>query len=214
MTDQKLTNRGELEELPADGDLIHVVDVSDTTDSAEGTSKKWKILTWLKTLFAALSGATFTGDIKVNTTKYPLEGSTSRNIQRVISIYIVPGGTPNTNISIVLRDTSLGTWNAPSMDNATNLAKDATSGSWSLSADGKTITLDVPPAIVTCNGISMLAGRWNTAEAVPYYVFPLISGGNLAFQISRVGSGTALDWTAVMDANDTMSLMISFITST
>lgn len=40
MADQRLTDRSALAETPADGDLIHVVDVSDTTDSADGTSKK------------------------------------------------------------------------------------------------------------------------------------------------------------------------------
>jgi hypothetical protein len=53
MADKKLTDiTTELEEVPHDDDLIHVVDVSDTTDDATGTSKKWKIITWLKTLFA------------------------------------------------------------------------------------------------------------------------------------------------------------------
>lgn len=39
MTQQKLTDRTELTST-ATGDLVHVVDVSDTTDSADGTSKK------------------------------------------------------------------------------------------------------------------------------------------------------------------------------
>lgn len=37
---QKLTDRTALAETPASGDLVHIVDVSDTTDSASGTSKK------------------------------------------------------------------------------------------------------------------------------------------------------------------------------
>lgn len=37
---QKLTERTELAEAPASGDWFHIVDVSDTTDSAQGTSKK------------------------------------------------------------------------------------------------------------------------------------------------------------------------------
>jgi hypothetical protein len=53
MADKKLTGlTTELEEVPHDDDIIHVVDTSDTTDDATGTSKKWKIITWLKTLFA------------------------------------------------------------------------------------------------------------------------------------------------------------------
>ena len=35
-----LTTRTELNATPADGDLVHIVDVSDTTDNAAGTSKK------------------------------------------------------------------------------------------------------------------------------------------------------------------------------
>ena len=42
MANRKLTSRNSLTE-GADNDLIHIVDVSDTTDSAGGTSKK---ITW------------------------------------------------------------------------------------------------------------------------------------------------------------------------
>lgn len=35
-----LTTRTELTETPADNDLLHIIDVSDTTDGANGTSKK------------------------------------------------------------------------------------------------------------------------------------------------------------------------------
>jgi hypothetical protein len=54
MADKRLTDVTitELEEVPHDNDLIHIVDVSDTADDATGTSKKWKIITYLKTLFA------------------------------------------------------------------------------------------------------------------------------------------------------------------
>ena len=37
---QPLTLRTELAETPASGDFLHVIDVSDTTDSPDGTSKK------------------------------------------------------------------------------------------------------------------------------------------------------------------------------
>lgn len=40
MATQKITERTELNARPADGDLVHIVDVSDTTDNADGTSKK------------------------------------------------------------------------------------------------------------------------------------------------------------------------------
>lgn len=40
MADQRLTDRSALGATPATGDFFHVVDVSDTTDNAAGTSKK------------------------------------------------------------------------------------------------------------------------------------------------------------------------------
>lgn len=54
----KLTDRNELQESPDNDDLIHIVDVSDTTDSPEGTSLKIKISTFfsgLTSIFAPLS---------------------------------------------------------------------------------------------------------------------------------------------------------------
>ena len=41
MVDQKVTDMTELT-TPADEDIIYIIDVSDTTDSSEGTSKKIK----------------------------------------------------------------------------------------------------------------------------------------------------------------------------
>lgn len=38
-----LTDRNELAQTPASGDFVHVVDVSDTTDNPQGTSKKMTI---------------------------------------------------------------------------------------------------------------------------------------------------------------------------
>lgn len=43
--------------VPASGDLIPLIDVSDTTDDATGTSKKWTWLDFLRELFATRFGA-------------------------------------------------------------------------------------------------------------------------------------------------------------
>jgi len=40
MAEERLDEQTALTATPADGDLIHVVDVSDTTDNANGSSKK------------------------------------------------------------------------------------------------------------------------------------------------------------------------------
>jgi hypothetical protein len=84
MANQKLTDKTSLTEF-ADGDLIHVVDVSDTTGSAQGTSKKsaWSLFkSTLKTYFDGFYQTTlgFTPEnvankenttIDTDTTKYP-----------------------------------------------------------------------------------------------------------------------------------------------
>ena len=41
---ERLTQQTELDESPADGDLVHVVDISDTTDNAAGSSRKMTVL--------------------------------------------------------------------------------------------------------------------------------------------------------------------------
>lgn len=52
MADQKLTDRSELSSL-ATGDKIHIVDVSDTTDDATGSSK-WFLISTLSSYLASL----------------------------------------------------------------------------------------------------------------------------------------------------------------
>jgi len=57
MADQKLTARDALTS-PADGDLLYIHDISDTTDDAGGTSKKITRTNYLKTNLAAFDGKT------------------------------------------------------------------------------------------------------------------------------------------------------------
>ena len=140
-------------------------------------------------------------------------GSVFRNV--VVSI--TPGATPGTNINISKQDAAgYGTYNAPSITNATNLAKDATSGSFSLNATGKQITLDITETIIAPISVSINRGKWNTAEQLPYYIFPYVSDGNLSFKLYKVGgsSGNEIDWTTVLDASDQIYFTFSFITAT
>jgi len=68
MADQKLTDRTELTAF-ATGDKVHVVDVSDTTDNAQGTSKWYLISTlsgYLASLAQTLTNKTLTSPV-INT---------------------------------------------------------------------------------------------------------------------------------------------------
>lgn len=64
MSVSKLTDRTELAATPANGDLLHVVDIDDTTGSAEGTSKKITV----QNLLSAASGGGGASTITVRNT--------------------------------------------------------------------------------------------------------------------------------------------------
>lgn len=63
---QKITDRSELATTPASGDLLHIVDVSDTTDSAQGTSKKIQYSNLVPTISSA--STTTSGTVELATT--------------------------------------------------------------------------------------------------------------------------------------------------
>lgn len=91
MPQSKLTDRTELAATPANGDLLHVVDISDTTGSAEGTSKKITV----QNLLAAASGGG--GGAQVLTVR----NNTGSTINAATAVYIdgITGSTPTINIA-------------------------------------------------------------------------------------------------------------------
>lgn len=64
---QKLTDRTELATTPDNADLMHVIDVSDTTDSAEGTSKKVTVANLLAGATVADASTTVKGKVELAT---------------------------------------------------------------------------------------------------------------------------------------------------
>ena len=62
MIDQRLTAKTELNETPHNDDVIHIVDVSDTTHGPEGTSKKIKYSNLVE---GSSSGVSNTQDVAV-----------------------------------------------------------------------------------------------------------------------------------------------------
>jgi len=90
MAQSKLTDRTELAATPANGDLLHVVDIDDTTGSAAGTSKKITV----QNLLAAASGG---GGAQVLTVR----NNTGSTINAATAVYIdgVTGSTPTINLA-------------------------------------------------------------------------------------------------------------------
>lgn len=72
---QKLTQRTVLATTPDNADLMHVVDVSDTTDSAEGTSKQVTIANLLAGATVADASTTVKGKVELATDAETLTGT-------------------------------------------------------------------------------------------------------------------------------------------
>ena len=198
---------------PSLAELVYVKGVTSAIQTQLGTKAPLADPTFTGTVGAA--AITATADIKANTNNFVVEGSTARSVLRSVFLNITPGATPNTNINCSAFTTvAYGSYNSPTSTNATNLAKSGTSGSWSLDASGTVLSLNFTESVIGIMGLSFEWAKWNTAEAVPYYIQAVIATGNIDFYITKVGSTTALDWTAVMDANDNMAFLFSCITST
>lgn len=144
-----------------------------------------------------------------------IEGDGAKAVFRSVYFRFIPGSIPNTNLNAIAYVGAIyGSYNPPAITDAVNLAKGGTSGSWSLNATGDVLTLTLAQAMNGFVAISIVNGKWNSAEAVPYFIRALPSGNNINFYIYRVGSVTPLDWTSILDAGDDIRFMLSFLTST
>jgi hypothetical protein len=151
--------------------------------------------------------------VLTNCTGYPnvlLGDGTTGRVDRSIGFNIEPGATPGTNINIAYL--SALSWNAPLTSDATNLAASGTSGSFALSADGKTITYNPTPNIIAINSITIVRSKLNTASATTYYVYPGLSSGNLLLQIEPHGTPGIVDWRTILNSGDVLRIFISMKT--
>lgn len=73
MAEQRLTDQSELNETPADDDVLHIVDVSDTTDDDDGSSKKIKVSNLLGS--AGVQTETPTGDVDSSNTTFTVNNT-------------------------------------------------------------------------------------------------------------------------------------------
>jgi len=144
---------------------------------------------------------------------YALEGySTGKNVFRTTDLILQPGSTPNTDISV---SASAAAFNKPTIFNATDMAKTETSGSFTLSADGQDLTLDVTPDVVAVVSITITCHDLNSSSTTEIY-FPYITtgGSNLIIKIRKRGSTDDVDWVSILDAGDYFTFTIIYITST
>ncbi len=147
---------------------------------------------------------------------HPVEGyPTGRNVIRSLHITIIPGGTPNTNITCSSSTTIGRVFNPPSVTTGTNLAKSGTEGSFSLDATGAILTIDLTETVLGVLGHSIDTHDINSSSTTELYtIFCYVDSGNLIVTIKVRPSQTDADFIDVIDSGDKLAFKVSFMTST
>ncbi len=146
---------------------------------------------------------------------FVLEGyPTGRNVLRSFALRIAPGGTPGTNITVT-GISSGRSFNAPSISDGTNIAKSGSSGSFALSADGLTITMDITEDVIGIISSSFKRQNINNSSTtVVYTLVVAFTGANVTISFNPIGSNSIVDMLTVMQAADIADIYISLVTST
>jgi len=162
------------------------------------------------------SGATVHAGNVISNSNHAVEGyATGRNVIRSIRLNISPGDTPNTNISVDHDTTAGRSFNTPSLTDGTNIANNASSGSFALNDGSTRINIDVN------NAIGMLAdsvlvhdlNSSSTSAGEIYFTNTVISSNDLSVSIFKTGSDALVDWRTILDAGDSMTILITYMAS-
>ncbi len=147
---------------------------------------------------------------------FVVEGdTTTRCVLRAILLDLTPGATPGTNINITQATNATFGFNGPTITNATNLAAAGSSGSFSLDAGGTLITMDLTENIIGIINVAVTAHDVNSSSVTEMYVIsPKIDSSNIQFRVKKRGNTNNVDWRTILDAADTMSILLAFVTST
>ena len=111
-----------------------------------------------------------------------------------------------------LKCTLSNVWNGDTIAETNNVALDATTGDWSLSADGKTLTIESSGLSGTVMAVISLNVAYNTTGIVTNGYAAVASGDLVFIAISDV-AGIAQDLTAIMDTAKTIQAYLTYITT-
>ena len=139
-------------------------------------------------------------------------GSDEGNILRVTSFRMSPGGTPGTNIDIF----AVGQHKSLPIANASNLIKNGSSGSFSLSSDGTTIKYSPPAGVKIVGHVSWSTEIHdiNNSSTTEMYIITGFANTDNKLDIQAIKRGDQLntDWTTILDAGDQANVSIAYIT--
>ena len=154
------------------------------------------------------------GNVLVNS-NYVMEGyATGRSVERTTYLRIYPGGTPNTDLSVDVNNAAFD-YNTPSITDVTDLIATETDGQWTLSADGKDLTLNLTEMVVGIFGSSLLRADFNTHATTAWYALAALNAGNIQFNVFQSGSVSKISWLTILDTGDFGSeIIVNYVTST
>ena len=144
----------------------------------------------------ACGAITSSGNIKANTNNYVLEGSTSRAVLRKIYLVIQNGTNANT-----LKCTVGNRWNGDTIAVTDNIAKDATTGNFSLSVNGTALWIEA--AGLSGNCIMAMGVVVDNASAVDLTIETrAISNDLYIYRLRNATTGVDQDITTLVDTGD------------
>jgi len=155
------------------------------------------------------------------TGNYAVEGqTTAKNVLRSFQVSVEPGFTANTNLKILSRTSSGWTFNlaaltdADGSDDANSLGKSETEGSFTLSANGNALTVNISETATKILSVSMMTHDINSSSTSEMYcLYAEVSAGDIQLHLKKRGASASTDWTTLMDAGDFVYAMVTFITS-
>jgi len=158
---------------------------------------------------------TSSGDILANTSNYVIEGyATGRSVDRVMSFRISPGTTPGTDLTCIDVNVAGNEYNPATTTDGTDLAKEGSEGSWTLSANGKQLIVSPTETVIgTAQPTIDVHNLNNSSTTDAYYLSATRSNGGIQFGIRPWGSNVALDWTTILQAGDRLQFKCAFKTS-
>ena len=129
---------------------------------------------------------------------------------------IRPGGAPATNLTIA-NFSSGRAFNYPALTTATNMTNDGGAfGSFTLTATGTKITIDVGKTVVGILGSSWVTLNINNSSTTDlYFANCIITSGNIELRLTeRANSSSLTNWLTVMQAGDAVFPNITYVTAT
>ncbi len=127
-------------------------------------------------------------------------------------IRIQPGGTPGTNINCTQLD-GYAFNQSPLTDGV--VGKSGTTGSFSLSADGKILTINVGKKVVGIISASLGVHDLNSSSVTELYTPQVYyTSGNISITMVKRGAAGTIDLTTILDSGDDTRIMLAYVTAT